>query len=76
MYKICLICVITIAIHGCAGYRSSFSCPDSKGLYCTPLNIVNQEIDSGKIENVEGNCCKRIKPDLSPNKTYKVWFKK
>lgn len=34
----------------CATYKSSFNCGDSKGVYCAPMDRVDQMINSGEIE--------------------------
>ncbi|XVN40854.1 MAG: hypothetical protein RCO49_09010 [Rickettsia endosymbiont of Argas persicus] len=50
--KLGTILIVTISMSGCSTYSSHFGCPDARGLNCTPVSIVNAQIDSGKIESV------------------------
>jgi len=54
MNKIPLIILTTMLLTNCAGYGSSFTCPDAKGLMCGSVDSVDQMIDSGQIIEVEG----------------------
>jgi len=74
-----------LTLSGCAGYGSSFTCPDASGLTCAPVSVVDQRIDSGEIIEVEknkkckGKFCKdkseEIKPDIKADKVHKVKLK-
>ena len=42
---------LVFALSGCATYKSSFNCGDAKGAYCASMDMVDQMINSGEIEN-------------------------
>ena len=74
-----------LTLPGCAGYGSSFTCPDANGLHCMPVSSVDQRIDSGEIIEVDkgkkckGRYCREttidIKPDIKADKVHKVKLK-
>ncbi len=74
--------LLLLSLSGCAGYGSSFTCPDANGLYCAPVSVVDQRIDSGEIIEVQkskkckGRNCRSnpddIKPDIKADKVHKV----
>lgn len=41
---------IALLLSGCSSYSSNFSCGDSKGANCMPMDKVDQMISSGEIE--------------------------
>nr|AKS10397.1 hypothetical protein REIP_p495 [Rickettsia endosymbiont of Ixodes pacificus] len=74
-FKLGSMLLIAVSISGCSTYSSHFGCPDSKGLNCMPVSMVNEQIDSGRIESVTnqkkrcrgGKCYVRqndMKPEL------------
>ena len=48
--KIIISTILLLNLTACATYKSSFNCGDSKGVYCAPMDRVDQMIDSGEIE--------------------------
>lgn len=44
--------LIAFSISGCSTYSSHFGCPDARGLNCMSVSLVNEQIDSGRIENI------------------------
>ncbi|MDC0864347.1 hypothetical protein OAP56_00125 [Rickettsiaceae bacterium] len=48
--KILIITTMLLNLTACATYKSSFNCGDSKGVYCAPMDRVDQMINSGEIE--------------------------
>ena len=48
--KILIITIMLLNLTACATYKSSFNCGDSKGVYCAPMDRVDQMINSGEIE--------------------------
>ena len=66
--------LIAVSISGCTTYSSHFGCPDARGLNCTPVSIVNAQIDSGRIESVTsqkkrckgGKCYTQNQDDMKP----------
>lgn len=66
--------LVAFGISGCSTYSSHFGCPDSKGLNCTPVSMVNAQIDSGRIESVTnqkkrcrgGKCSMQNQNDMKP----------
>lgn len=84
---ITLLANTSFILSSCGIYGSSFSCKDAAGLYCTPVSVVDQKINSGEIIEVElkeKGLCKGMfcsakasakgleKPDVKANKVYKV----
>ena len=53
-----------MSLSSCATYKSSFNCGDSKGVYCAPMDAVDQMINSGEIErfNEQRQKQERYKP--------------
>jgi hypothetical protein len=74
--------LIAVSLVGCAVYNSSFGCPDAKGLNCRPVSLVDRQISSGEIEEVEfgnyrGKSCKTrqaqtAKPNVGLGRIYKA----
>jgi len=66
--------LIAVSMSGCSTYSSHFGCPDARGLNCTPVSIVNAQIDSGRIESVAnqkkrckgGKCYTQNQDDMKP----------
>lgn len=66
--------LIAVSMSGCTTYSSHFGCPDARGLNCTPVSIVNAQIDSGMIESVTkqkkkcrgGKCYTQNQNDMKP----------
>lgn len=66
--------LVTVSMSGCSTYSSHFGCPDARGLNCTPVSIVNAQIDSGRIESVAnqkkrckgGKCYTQNQGDMKP----------
>jgi len=52
MNKIVMV-ILLIALTGCSTYKSSFSCPASKGAGCTSMDKVYTMIKSGEIEKYD-----------------------
>jgi hypothetical protein len=50
LIKIIISSILLLNLTACATYKSSFNCGDSKGVYCAPMDRVDQMIDSGEIE--------------------------
>ena len=50
LIKIIASTILLLNLTACATYKSSFNCGDSKGVYCAPMDRVDQMIDSGEIE--------------------------
>lgn len=48
--KTLIITTMLLNLTACATYKSSFNCGDSKGVYCAPMDRVDQMINSGEIE--------------------------
>ena len=48
--KIITTSLMLLNLASCATYKSSFNCGDSKGVYCAPMDRVDQMINSGEIE--------------------------
>lgn len=48
--KVLIITTMLLNLTACATYKSSFNCGDSKGVYCAPMDRVDQMINSGEIE--------------------------
>ena len=48
--KTLIITIMLLNLTACATYKSSFNCGDSKGVYCAPMDRVDQMINSGEIE--------------------------
>lgn len=82
--RIILLVTMLFSLSACGIYDSSFTCRDANGLYCLPLSIVDQKINSGEIVEVElkerekckgRNCYVKSlteKPDIKPNKVHKI----
>ena len=66
--------LIAVSISGCSSYSNHFGCPDARGLNCAPVSLVNEQIDSGKIESVTnkkkrcrgGKCYTQNQDDMKP----------
>lgn len=66
--------LVVVSISGCSTYSSHFGCPDARGLNCMPVSVVNEQIDSGKIESVTnhkkkckgGRCGAQNQDDIKP----------
>jgi hypothetical protein len=79
-----LFVVMLLGLVGCSSYGSSFSCHDANGLNCLPLSMVDKQIDSGKIAEIElkektkcssTRCYAKVsseKPDIKPNKYHRL----
>lgn len=46
------VCIVILAsiLSACTSYKSSFSCPSSKGAHCMPMDMVDNMISNGQIE--------------------------
>jgi len=72
--KLWLMLLIAVSMSSCSTYSSHFGCPDARGLNCTPVSIVNAQIDSGRIESVTnqkkrckgGKCYTQNQDDMKP----------
>ena len=53
--------ILIVNLTGCATYKSSFNCGDSKGVYCAPMDRVDQMINSGEIERFNEQSQKKEK---------------
>lgn len=45
-----LLLTAALLLGGCAGYRSSFSCPEGSGAACMPMDQIDRLIKNGGIE--------------------------
>jgi hypothetical protein len=59
--KIIASTILIVNLTGCATYKSSFNCGDSKGVYCAPMDRVDQMINSGEIERFNEQSQKKEK---------------
>tara|TARA_B110000503_G_scaffold70424_1_gene109573 strand:+ start:2164 stop:2499 length:336 start_codon:yes stop_codon:yes gene_type:complete len=59
--KIIVSTILIVNLTGCATYKSSFNCGDSKGVYCAPMDRVDQMINSGEIERFNEQSQKKEK---------------
>lgn len=50
MIKIVLFCFV---LSGCATHLTNFDCGPAKGVYCKPLHIVDEMINSEEIEKLD-----------------------
>lgn len=48
--KIARVTALLVLISGCSSYSSNFSCGDSRGANCMPMDKVDLLISSGEIE--------------------------
>jgi len=51
--KLIILGALLFSVSGCSSYRSSFSCPASKGASCTRMDKVYEMIKSGEIEKYD-----------------------
>ena len=59
-----------MTITSCSTYSNKFNCKEAKGLGCTMLHQIDQQIDSGQIEEVykqnnQKNCKGKKKSNLN-----------
>ena len=52
------ISILGAALSGCGAYSSRMSCPDSMGLQCKMMHVIDAKIDSGEIDKVYKTECK------------------
>jgi hypothetical protein len=53
--------LLVLNVSGCSTYGSSFSCGDSRGATCLPMDKVDQLINSGAIETYTNDLAKNKK---------------
>lgn len=65
LVNITFMVILAGLLTGCAGYKSNFACPSSKGANCLPMDMVDNMISNGQIEEYNEthrrrNCNKAI----------------
>lgn len=60
-YQNSVLILTLITISGCSTYSSKFKCSEARGLGCTMIRDIDQQIDSGQIEEAYKNKNKKCR---------------
>ena len=60
-YQNTILILTLISISGCSTYKNKFNCSEARGLGCTMIRDIDQQIDSGQIEEAYKNKKKKCR---------------